>query len=67
MARKRKAQDAPATDGPYFVTYVGPHAAVHYMGTSFTRGEPVAVAKGDVKRYASRSYFEVSRGDVQPD
>lgn len=66
MARKRKAQDAPAKDGTPFVTYVGPQDAVSYMGVSFARGKPVAVSVDDLPRYASRSFFEVTRGDVQP-
>ena len=64
MARKTKAQDAPAKDGPYFVTYVGPQGAVSYMGQSFRAGVPVEVAESDVPVYACRSFFEVSRGDV---
>lgn len=65
MARKRKPQDAAAKDGTPFVTYVGPHEAVCYMGVSFTRGKPVAVTDDDLPRYASRSFFEVTRGDLQ--
>lgn len=65
MARKRKPQDAAAKDGTPFVTYVGPHEAVFYMGETFTRGKPVAVTDDDLPRYASRSFFEVTRGDLQ--
>lgn len=64
MARKRKAQEAPAKDGTPFVTYVGPLEAVSYMGVAFTRGKPVAVTPDDVPRYAPRSFFQVSDGDV---
>lgn len=64
MARKRKAQEAPAKDGTPFVTYVGPHGAVCYMGVSFTRGKPVPVTVDELPRYASRSFFQVTYGDL---
>lgn len=67
MARKRKAQEAPAKDGTPFVAYVGPHEAVNYMGISFTRGKPVAVTHDELPRYAPRSFFLVSDGDLHAD
>lgn len=63
MARKQKAQEAPATEGDFFVTYTGDQAAVLYMGRTFVRGVPVAVDEAELSRYR-RPYFEVSRGDV---
>lgn len=64
MARKRKAQEAPATDGTPFVTYCGPLAAVVYQGRTFVRSAPQPVDPAEVESFAARTYFEVSYGDV---
>lgn len=61
-ATEAPAKEVPAKDGELFVTYIGEQAAVSYIGASFTRGVPVAVA--DASPYLNRAYFEVSRGNV---
>lgn len=63
MARKRRAQEAPAKDGTFFVTYTGEQDSVQYMGRVFARGVPVPVEESDLDVFR-RSFFEVSRGDV---
>lgn len=65
MARKRKAQDESAKDGPIFVTYVGPLDAVQYVGVCFARDKPVRVASADP--YVKRSFFKVTHGDLHAD
>ena len=64
MARKRKAQDAPATDGTPVVTYCGPLSAIVYDGRTFLSGVPQPVDTDRADAYARRTYFEVSYGDV---
>ena len=62
MARKRKAKESPAKDGPCFVTYVGDKPAV-FSGRTFVRDVPVPMTPAEASRYRA-PYFEVSYGDV---
>lgn len=64
MARKHKAQEAPAKDGPIFVTYVGPQGAVSYMGRGFAKDVPVEVTADELPMFASRSFFKVTHGNA---
>ena len=62
MARKPKAQNVPAKDGPFFVTYTDDRPEVGFMGVVFPRGEAVQVSDEIAARLASHPNFEVSRG-----
>lgn len=63
-ARKHKAQDVPAKDGTYFVTYRGSAPVVTFMDVEMPHGVAVAVPDAVAERLASNSYFEVSRGNA---
>jgi len=66
MARKPKAQDVPAKDGPFFVTYTDDRPEVGFCGVVFPRGVAVEVSEDIARRLQAHPNFEVTRGHVHP-
>lgn len=61
-ARKSKAQDVPAKDGPFFVTYTDDRPEVAFMGVVLPRNVAVQVDESLATRLVNHPNFEVSRG-----